>query len=171
MASTFQKLVIPVFGYCNLSIPLLKHLIKDPPHKYKHLVDLINSHSLMFHTLLIIIEVKFCCYNPSSNFNSYLWNRVLLFQQPLHKHHACLWTPCTNCHNLVTTLSQPYKVAARLLQPSYFRMGMLQTKALSRNRHASLQSERTWFKSVVIIKYTSTSRGLTWKNSKQIFVP
>ena len=29
----------------------------------------------------------------------------------------------TNCHNLVTTLSQPYKIAARLLQPSYFRMG------------------------------------------------
>ena len=35
---------------------------------------------------------------------------------------ARLRTPCTNYHNLVTTLSQPYKVAARLLQPSYFCM-------------------------------------------------
>ena len=31
MASTLQKLVIPTFGYCNLSIPLLKHFIKDLP--------------------------------------------------------------------------------------------------------------------------------------------
>ena len=31
---------------------------------------------------------------------------------------ARLPTPCTNCYNLVTTLSQPYKVAARLLQPT-----------------------------------------------------
>ena len=37
---------------------------------------------------------------------------------------ARLQTPCTNSHNLVTTLSQPYKVAARLLQPSYFCMGL-----------------------------------------------
>ena len=37
---------------------------------------------------------------------------------------ARLQTPCTNCHNIVTTLSQPYKVAARLLQSSYFRMGI-----------------------------------------------
>ena len=73
----------------------------------------------------------FCSYNPSSNFNFYLWNGILLFQQPLQKHHARLFynsirllTPCTNCHNLVTTLSQQYKVAARLLQPSYFCMGM-----------------------------------------------
>ena len=35
-----------------------------------------------------------------------------------------LQTPYINCHNLVSTLSQPYKVAARLLQPSYFRMGI-----------------------------------------------
>ena len=43
MASTLQKLVIPIFGYCNLSIPLLKHFIEDPPHRQKHLVDLINT--------------------------------------------------------------------------------------------------------------------------------
>ena len=34
MASTLQKLMIPIFGYCNLSIPLLKHFIKDPPYAY-----------------------------------------------------------------------------------------------------------------------------------------
>ena len=39
MASTLQKLVIPIFRSCNLSIPLLRHFIKVPPHKYKHLVD------------------------------------------------------------------------------------------------------------------------------------
>ena len=34
MASTLQKLVIPIFGYYNLPIPLLKHFTKVPPHKY-----------------------------------------------------------------------------------------------------------------------------------------
>ena len=38
---------------------------------------------------------------------------------------ARLRTPCTNCHNFVTTLSQLCKVAERLLQPSYFRMGLM----------------------------------------------
>ena len=38
--------------------------------------------------------------------------------------YARLQTPCTICHNLVTTLLQPNKVAARLLQPSYFHMGI-----------------------------------------------
>ena len=32
MASTLQRFVIPLLGHCNLSIPLLKHFIKDPPH-------------------------------------------------------------------------------------------------------------------------------------------
>ena len=69
-----------------------------------------------------------------ANFNFYLWNEVLLFQQPLHNHHARLLQLCKfaktlhklpqPCENLVKTLSQPYKVAARLLQPSYFRMVM-----------------------------------------------
>ena len=43
---------------------------------------------------------------------------------------ARLQTPCTNYHNVVTTLSQPNKVAARLLQPSYFRMGKLSIEHL-----------------------------------------
>ena len=30
MASTLQKLMMPIFGYCNLSIPLLKHFIEGP---------------------------------------------------------------------------------------------------------------------------------------------
>ena len=38
---------------------------------------------------------------------------------------ARLQTPYINCHNLVSTLSEPYKVAARLLQPSCFRMGIV----------------------------------------------
>ena len=63
------------------------------------------------------MEVKFCPYNPSSNFNIYLWNEVLLFQQLLHNHHARLLqlskiaTPCTNCDNLVTTLQSCSKVS------------------------------------------------------------
>ena len=53
MASTLQKLLIPIFGYYNVSIPLLKHFIKETPHKYKHLATRLNQYSLMFHTLLI----------------------------------------------------------------------------------------------------------------------
>ena len=34
MAFALKKFVTPIFGYCNLSIPLLKHFIEDPPHKY-----------------------------------------------------------------------------------------------------------------------------------------
>ena len=36
-----------------------------------------------------------------------------------------LQTSYINCHNLVSTLSEPYKVAARLLQTSYFCMGIV----------------------------------------------
>ena len=36
---------------------------------------------------------------------------------------ATLQTLYINCHNLVTTLSQRYKVVVRLPEPSYFRMG------------------------------------------------
>ena len=57
-------------------------------------------HNLMFHTLLIVI--KFYTYNPTSDLSNYLWNGVTL-----HK----------KCHNLVTTLLQPYNVGAELLQP------------------------------------------------------
>ena len=74
------------------------------------------------------------CLYPSNNFNLYLWNGVLLFQQPLHNHHARLLQLCKVVNilhklpqpfdNLLTTLSQPYKVTTRLLQPSYFCMGI-----------------------------------------------
>ena len=86
----------------------------------------------MFHTLLIAIEVKLYSYNPSTNFHFYLHcgkefyyfnNHFTTITQGCHN-SARLWTPCTNCHNLMATLSQPYTVAARLLQPSYFRMGI-----------------------------------------------
>ena len=40
------------------------------------------------------IEVKFCSYNPSSNFKIYLQKEVLLFQQLLHNHHARLLQLC-----------------------------------------------------------------------------
>ena len=52
------------------------------------------------------IEVKFCFYNSSSNFNFYLWNGVLLFQQPLHNHHARLLQPC-KVANTLHKLPQP----------------------------------------------------------------
>ena len=29
MASTLQKFVIPIFGYCNFQVPLLMHFIED----------------------------------------------------------------------------------------------------------------------------------------------
>ena len=41
-------------------------------------------------TLLIDVMVKLCSYNPTSNCNIYLWNGVLLFEQPLQNHHARL---------------------------------------------------------------------------------
>ena len=43
--------------------------------------------------------IKQVCYNPSR-----------------------LWTSCVKCHNLVTTLLQPYKVVSRLLQSRNFHM-------------------------------------------------
>ena len=78
MASMLQKLAIPIFGYCDLSIPLLMHLIKDPPHKYFEALSRFNQYSEIDVSYSAYIEVKFCSYNPSSNFNFYLWNGVLL---------------------------------------------------------------------------------------------
>ena len=52
--------------------------------------------------------VGFCSYNPSRLI--YLWNGVLLFEQPLRNYHARLSQGNTlySCHNLklVTTLLQ-----------------------------------------------------------------
>ena len=43
MASTLQKLLIPIFGYSNVSIPMFIHFIKELPYKYKHVVGNWNS--------------------------------------------------------------------------------------------------------------------------------
>ena len=122
MAYTLQKLEISIFGYCNLLISLLSTLLKDSPHKQKHLVAIQPNVSYSAY-----IEVKVCSYNPSSNFNFYLWNGVLLFQQPLHNHHARLLQLCKvantlhilpqPCDNLVTTLQSCSKVATTQLFP------------------------------------------------------
>ena len=129
MASMLQRLVIPIFGYYNMSIPLLKHFIKDLPHKQKHYLDLINIALQPDVSYSAYMEVKFCSYNPSSNFNNYLWNgyfnnHFTTIMQGFYN-SARLQTPCANYHNPVMALSQPYKVAARLLQVSYFRMRMV----------------------------------------------
>ena len=56
------------------------HFIKDPPHKYFEAPSIIlfNQYSQIDVSYSAYIEVKFCSYNPSSNFNFYLWNGVLL---------------------------------------------------------------------------------------------
>ena len=74
----------------------------------------------MFHTLFIPkLTLAFTCgmefYHFSNHFTTIIQGCY---------NSARLQTPCTNCHNLVTTLLQLYKVAARLLQPSYFHMGI-----------------------------------------------
>ena len=89
-----------------------------------------NQYCLMFHTLfiwrlsfvLITLQVTltFTCGMEFYYFN----NHFTAIMQGCYN-SARLRTPCTNCHNLVTTLWQPYKVAARLLQPSYFCMGVV----------------------------------------------
>ena len=86
MASTFK---IP---YLNTICPVLLfddfiHLLIRMHHTVEALVDF-NQHNLMFHTLLMHVVIKFCTYNPTSNFNIYLWNEVL---QP----------SCKVCHNPV----------------------------------------------------------------------
>ena len=78
MVSTLQKLLIPTFGYCDSSIPLLKHFIEDPPHKYFESLSILNQYSQIDVSYSAYIEIKFCSYNRSSNFNFYLWNGVLL---------------------------------------------------------------------------------------------
>ena len=63
------------------------------------------------------IEVKFCSYNLLSNFNFYLWNGVLLFQQPLHNHHARL-LQLSKAMNTLQKLPQPYHNLTNLKQGS-----------------------------------------------------
>ena len=62
--------------------------------------------------------IKFCSYNPTSNFSIYLWNGVSLCGQSLNNHHTRLSQPCKvvnilhempqSSDNLVTTLKFPY---------------------------------------------------------------
>ena len=82
-----------------------------------------SQHNLMFHTLLMYIVVKLCTYNPISNYNICMWNRVLPFGQPLYNHHVRFSQPCNLAQN-ATTLLQPYKFGARLLQSINFHVGM-----------------------------------------------
>ena len=56
MASTFERLVISIFGHTNL---LILHLIKDGT------TDVSYS---------AYIVVKFCPYNPTSSFNVVDWS-------------------------------------------------------------------------------------------------
>ena len=54
--------------------------------------------------------IKFCTCNPTSNFDIYLWNIVLLFGKPLNNHRTKLLKPCKvvnilhKCHNIVAIL-------------------------------------------------------------------
>ena len=121
MALLLQKLVIPIFGHCNLSIPLLKHLLNI--HQTVEALSRLNQHSLIFHTLLIQklhfdpialqVTLTFTC---GMEFQ-YLDNQFTANMQGC-SNSARLQTLFTKCHNLVTTLSQPYKVAVRLPQPT-----------------------------------------------------
>ena len=116
MASTLQKLLIPIFGYCNLSIPFLKHFTEDPPHKQKHLVVL-NQYSLIFHTLLMQ-RLQFVPITLQVTLTFTLWNGVLLFQQTLHNHRARLLQLC-KVANTLHKLSQPYHNLTKLQQGCY----------------------------------------------------
>ena len=50
MASILQKEVIPIFGHCNLSIPLLQKIHHTAEFEA---LSRFKQHSLMFHTMLI----------------------------------------------------------------------------------------------------------------------
>ena len=67
--------------------------------------------------------VKFCTYSPATNFNIYLWNGVLLFEQPLNNHHTRLSQPC-KVVNTLHKMPQPCKVVTRLQQSRNFHMCM-----------------------------------------------
>ena len=111
--------MVPIFGYCILSMPLLKHFSKDPPGQ----VEALNQYSLTEVSYSAYIKVKFCSYNPSSNFNFYLWNGVLLFQQPLHNHHARLLITtlqgCKHLAQIATALGKPCHNLTKLHQGCY----------------------------------------------------
>ena len=64
------------------------------------------------------IEVRVCSYNLSSNFKIYLWNRILLFQQPLHNHQARLSQLCKDV-NTLHKLIQPCDNLTKLQQGCY----------------------------------------------------
>ena len=67
--------------------------------------------------------IKFYTYNTKSNFNNYLWNGVLQTScKVVTALQGCEHLNCMKFNDLVMTLLQPYKVAARLLQPISFHM-------------------------------------------------
>ena len=104
MAYTPHKLVTPIFEQCNLSIPLLKHLIENPPHKVKFVLITLQV------TVHLLVEWSFTISITTSQPSC----KVVTTLQG-YKHLA----------QIATILSQPYKALARLLQPSYFHLGYL----------------------------------------------
>ena len=76
--------------------------------------------------LYIYLMVKFYSYNPTNNFNIYLWNGVLL-GQPFHNQHARLSQPCevvNTLHEIPQTCDNLSRLQqGQLLQPRNFRMG------------------------------------------------
>ena len=79
--------------------------------------------SLMFYTLLIAIEVKFCLYNLQVTSTFTCGKEFYYF----NSYFTTMMQGCKHLAQIATTLSQPCKVAARLLQTiySYFHMGWL----------------------------------------------
>ena len=85
-----------------------------------HTVEALNKfhqHNLMFRILLIWLVAQFCFYNPSGNFNIYLWSGLLVFghhfttiMQGCH-HPARLHKVPQSCDNPATTLQDRGNVA------------------------------------------------------------
>ena len=98
----------------------------------------------------------------------YFNNHFTTIMQGCHN-SARLQTPCTNCHNLVTTLSQPYKVAARLLQPSYFHMGWVAQECFYPALDLFLAMRVTYVHDFDITKDKEINKVQSFKKSSELF--
>ena len=121
MVSILQKFVVPIFRYCNCQ----SHCYWRSTTQVEAL-GRFNQYSLMFHTLLIqrssfvliILQVTIMSTSGMEIYN----NHFTTIMQGCYN-SARMRALFTNFLNLVTTLLQPYKVGARLLQSSYFCIG------------------------------------------------
>ena len=125
MAYKYERRMVSIFDQGNLSILFLKHFIDLTPYSRSTywVQPIYTVANLMFHTYFglsfIFITLQVTWILTCGREFYYLANHFTTIMQGCYNSTRS-WKSCMTCHNLLTTLSQPYKIVARLPQTRIF---------------------------------------------------